>query len=312
MPFHKPILLIIFNRPEMVRQIAGRLAAISPIKVYIASDGPRSHIPGELEKVRSSRDTAIKLLIDNCYIDTLFQNNNLGCKKAVQTAIDWFFKNEPEGIILEDDCLPDESFFPYCAYLLDHYRDDSRIGIISGDNFQFGGLKLESSYYFSRYAHVWGWASWRRVWKFYRSDSQFWEEMKAEKLLHNVFNSWKTRSYWENILRRVYNNRIDTWDYQLNLSLWSQNMLSIIPACNMVTNIGFDNDATHTKNDNIFSRVESTSMQFPLIHPKYAIRNSKADRLFDSSSGLKNRILNKLRAILPISAGHDLQSHNLK
>lgn len=300
MAFGKPILLIIFNRPEMARQVAARVAGITPATVYIASDGPRSHVHGEEQKVAAARNAATTAFDRSCNVHTLYHAKNLGCKKAVQSALNWFFENESEGIVLEDDCLPDKSFFSYCDCLLDRYRDDLRIGMISGDNFQFDRLALESSYYFSRYAHVWGWASWRRTWNYYRSDKPFWEEVQKSALLKTVFNRQKVRAHWEKIFDKVYADQIDTWDYQLNLSLWSQHMVSIIPANNLVTNIGFDKTATHTKFETIFSRVESNAMPLPLTHPTFVIRNVQADQFFERMYlSYKHRIVSRLKALMP-------------
>ena len=161
-----PILFLIFNRPETTKKVFSAIKEVQPPRLYIAADGPRSEQPDEADHCELARTIATKVDWD-CEVKTLFRDQNLGIRIAVSQAIDWFFEQEPEGIILEDDCLPDQSFFWFCKELLEKYRNDTRIMHIGGTNFQFGKNRTNYSYYFSRYAHIWGWASWRRAWEYY-------------------------------------------------------------------------------------------------------------------------------------------------
>jgi GT2 family glycosyltransferase len=161
------ILILLFNRPETTIRVFDKISQIKPQRLYIASDGPRKNFDGEKEKVKKVREIATR--VDwPCEVKTLFRNENLGCKKGVSSAITWFFEQEEQGIILEDDCVPNLDFFTFCESLLDRYAEDERVSVITGNNFQNNKWRGDASYYFSKYNHCWGWASWRRSWKDYR------------------------------------------------------------------------------------------------------------------------------------------------
>ncbi len=185
-----PILLLVFNRPDTTRQVFETIRAARPPRLYVAADGPRPGRAGEAERCAEVRELTTQ--IDwPCELKTLFRNENLGCKIGVSSAIDWFFQNEPEGIILEDDVVPLPSFFLYCDVLLDRYRNDIRVGVISGSNLVSNHLMLEESYFFSRYNHIWGWASWRRAWDHYDVTMASWPEWRNNRGLQNIPGSNK-------------------------------------------------------------------------------------------------------------------------
>ena len=174
------ILILLFNRPETTIRVFDKISQIKPQRLYIASDGPRKNIDGEKEKVKKVREIATR--VDwPCEVKTLFRNENLGCKKGVSSAITWFFEQEEQGIILEDDCVPNLDFFTFCESLLDRYAEDERVSVITGNNFQNNKWRGDASYYFSKYNHCWGWASWRRSWKDYQGDIKFWPKWKKSK-----------------------------------------------------------------------------------------------------------------------------------
>jgi len=262
-----PILFLVFNRPEPARKVFDAIRAARPTRLYVAADGPRAD--RELEPQLCSATRAVVADVDwPCEVATLFQNKNLGCKVAVSQAIDWFFENEQEGIVLEDDCLPNASFFRFCDELLERYRIDDRVGLISGTNYQFGRTFGQSSYYFSRYPHIWGWASWRRTWRHYDREARQWPSFQRSGGLSDALGPGAPDArYWRDVFSRVYAGRIDTWDYQLTLALWTRRMLSIIPQTNLVTNIGFGTDATHTTLATKFANMSTGNMEFPLRHP---------------------------------------------
>ena len=274
---YTPILFLIFNRPDTTQIVFNEIRKAKPKWLFIAGDGPRKD---RLEDTRLCQKT--RTIVDqvdwDCEVSTFFRDENLGCKYAVSSAIDWFFSNVDEGIILEDDCVPDQSFFPFCEALLEKYRDDERIMMISGANFQFGREKTDDSYYFSRYFHIWGWATWKRAWKLYDKEMKAWPEIRENGYLHNILYDKRLVRYWEAIFNSVYNGSISTWDYQWVFSCWVQGGLSIIPNRNMVSNIGFDQRSTHTKGKDIRANMQTENMVFPLNHPKYLIRNAHADR----------------------------------
>jgi hypothetical protein len=296
---HSPVLFLVFNRPEPTRRTFEAIRAAKPPRLYVAADGPRTGRVGEADRCDQTR--RIATAIDwPCQLTTLFRAENLGCKQAVSRAIDWFFEHEEAGLILEDDCLPDESFFPYCDELLDRYATEQRVALISGDNFQFGRRRGAGSYYFSRYAHIWGWASWRRVWRRYDRDAAQWPKFRDEGGLQRVFG---TRSieiqHWTRIFDALHAGQIDTWDYQMNLMMWMHGMVSILPESNLVSNVGFGADATHTSGVNKFANMPVTRVEFPLQHPAAIEACSAADDYTASQMfvrSLPDRMLARLRA----------------
>lgn len=271
-----PVLMIIFNRPDTTIKVFETIRKAQPSRLYISADGPRVNRSDDTEKCMKVRDIVNKVDWD-CQVYTLFRDENLGCKKAVSSGISWFFEHEEEGIVLEDDCLPDSSFFSYCDVLLEKYRYDNRIMIISGDNFQFGHRRTDYSYYFSKYAHIWGWASWRRAWNFYDLEMKLWPEIKENGWLFDILEDKRSVNYWTEIFDTVYNNKLDTWDYQWLFTLWIHNGLCILPNVNLISNIGFGIQATHTKMENILSKIQSFSMDKPIIHPEFMIWDRVSD-----------------------------------
>jgi len=202
----------------------------------------------------------------------------LGCKLAVSSAITWFFENVEQGIILEDDCLPDPSFFPYCEELLDRYKDDTRIGHISGNNFLSGIIEENRSYDFSTFSHIWGWATWRRVWKNFDLNFPFWEEEKDKR--HLLFNNSREKFYFTSFISDALANKkkFSVWDTQYGFTLRLQSQLSVYPAVNLVINIGLgDPDATHTSIKTGKLSIPVSCINFPLKHPQYVLRNKNID-----------------------------------
>lgn len=242
-----PVLLLAFNRPDLTRQVFEAIRKAKPPRLYIAVDGARSGRPNEEENVAE----VVRFVTTNvdwkCELKTLIREENLGCKFAVKGAIDWFFKNETMGIILEDDCLPCQSFFWFCEELLELYREDTRVGQISGFNplidFDFD----KASYGFSKFGPIWGWASWRRAWNGYDVVMSSWPEVLANDTLKNFVDSKKEERWRKTIYQKTFNGEIDTWDYQWSYAKLIKKQLSVIPTVNLVENIGFGEDATHTK-----------------------------------------------------------------
>jgi hypothetical protein len=249
------ILFLVFNRPETTSRVFEVIKKIRPKRLYVASDGPRLSKINEVEKVNLVRKIATAVNWP-CEVKTLFRKQNLGCKSAVSSGIKWFFENEEQGIILEDDCLPHLDFFYFCEKLLEKYRNDEKILTITGDNFQNGIMRGSNSYYFSKYFHCWGWATWRRTWDCYDGEIKFWPKWKQSVDWINKFPDKIERKYWSSVFDKVYFNQIDTWDYPFMASLWNKGGLNLIPNVNLVSNIGFGPEATHTisindKNSNL-------------------------------------------------------------
>ncbi|NQU27789.1 MAG: hypothetical protein HQ528_05835 [Candidatus Marinimicrobia bacterium] len=270
-----PILFLVYNRPNLTKQVFDTIRTAKPDKLYIAADGPK--LSSASDKISTDQVREIVQSVDwECNISTLFSDQNQGCKIAVSNAISWFFKNEEMGIIIEDDCLPDHSFFRYCQELLLMYKDDQRILHIGGTN-PLQHPALIHSYYYSKYNRIWGWATWRRAWKYYDRHITCWPKMKKERIHYNYFDI-KEAKYWEKIWDKVYADKIDTWDYQWFLCRLSHGA-AIIPSINLISNIGFGSAATHASDiQNPLSRLTTYNLSFPLNHPDYFYYNKSLDK----------------------------------
>jgi hypothetical protein len=265
--FDTAILILAFNRPDRLRGLLDRLRGIRPTRLYLAVDGPRAEVPSDVERVQQTRD--LEAVIDwPCRVETLFQSGNLGCGRGVSTGIDWFFTHEAEGIILEDDVLPDPSFFPFCGELLERYRNDPRVFSISGSNFvPPEHISQKASYRFTHITHVWGWATWRDRWAHYEFDLTGWRKrLPIRQRWRATGSNVRDLVYWTAILDQVKSGRIDTWDYQLNAAQMAVGGMSANANVNLVQNTGFHDVATHTARPPDHLRpVEA--MEFPLTHP---------------------------------------------
>jgi len=295
-----PVAFLIFNRPDTTARVFEAIRQAKPPKLLVVADGPRPDRAGDVEKCKAAR--AIIEGVDwDCEVLTNYSDLNLGCKNRVSSGLDWVFSLVEEVIILEDDCLPHPSFFRFCQDLLDYHRNDQRIMAVSGDNFQFGRKRTEYSYYFSRYNHIWGWATWRRAWQYYDGEMKHWPEIRDGYWLNAILGDSQAIKYWAKVFQTTYDNKVDTWDYPWTFACWIQNGLTILPNVNLVSNIGFGEDATHTIGSK--SRVANLpvkEMNFPLKHPPFLLRQVKADdftyrNLFDSS--LFSRFFRKLSLV---------------
>jgi hypothetical protein len=273
-----PILFLIFNRPDVTQQVFDQIKKVKPPRLYIAADGPRKNKENEKNLCYETR--LIKNQIDwDCEVKTLFREENLGCKYAVSSAISWFFENEEEGIILEDDCLPENDFFAFCDELLNMYRNDNRIRHIGGSNFQMGKRWGCDSYYFSNLTHVWGWASWRRAWRDYDVELSSYKNIELLSVFNSIFNNNSIAEEWNSIFNQLLANKIDTWDYQLTITNLLNNGLSIIPNVNLIQNIGFGPNATHTFDTNNKFSNQKTEKLYQIKHPVLILPQKAADLL---------------------------------
>ena len=246
-----PVLLMGFNRPDTMAVVLERLREFQPVQLFLAIDGPRRDRPGEEEKVRQCRELVDEIDWE-CDVRTLFQEENLGCGLGVSMAISWFFDNVEEGIILEDDIVPDPTFFGFCAELLERYRDDQRIFAISGCNYvpPSDQSHPEQPYRFSRVPHVWGWATWSRSWRQHRLDVRDWRKrMPMRRLLNDVRGSVPGAVFWASTFELLGRGEIDTWDGQLVLAAMASGQWTATSNVNLIENIGFGSSATHTVED---------------------------------------------------------------
>lgn len=292
-PFPVPILFITFNRPEETRQSLNRIREIQPAKLYIAQDGPSSP---EQKKKTDEVFSIISSIDWECDVKYLVQKENLGCGAGVNAALDWFFENEEMGIILEDDILPDPSFFSFAGVLLEKYRYDTRIMLISGNNL-LGEYPGPGDYFFSKIGAIWGWASWRRAWQIHDKSMANWEEIKKDPIAAQILPDAMWEEHVKNI-DKVLSGEIDTWDYPFTLTLLINSGLSILPRKNLIRNIGFNENATHTKNKPEYiahntHTIDVEGLTHPLVIAPENDFDSKYFSRRQSKSGLYTRFKNK-------------------
>lgn len=282
-PLGVAILFLVFNRPDATARVFDAIRAARPPRLYVAADGPRLGRPDDVADCARAREIA--LATDwPCEVHTLLREENLGCRRAVEEALDWFFTAEEAGIVVEDDCLPGPAFFPFCDLLLARYRDDARVFSISGSNFQ--NQRHADSYYFSKHFHCWGWASWRRAWQHYRTDAN--ADWDADALSHALArladgSRWFV-PYWLQVARLVKSGRVDSWAYRVSLWCFARQAgelaLHVIPDHNLVMNIGFDGEGTHV-HGTAPEVGAAAALAFPLRHPPALVRDTAADRFTD-------------------------------
>jgi hypothetical protein len=273
-----PILFVVFNRPELTKRVFQKIRGVKPSDLYIAADGPRQDRPDDLEKCRETREI-INQIDWPCTVKTLFREKNLGCKMAVSSAIDWFFDQVEGGVILEDDCLPNQSFFYYCEDMLEGHKTNDKIMMISGMNICGEWKYPAQDYHFSYYGGIWGWATWRRAWKHYDLDMKQWNDREIRKSIRAMLGPVK---YLERktMYDAAFKKKIDTWDYQWSLARLANAGLAIVPARNLVSNIGFSAEATNSKDTkNKLANQKTFELNFPLRYNP----NTKADNKYDSA-----------------------------
>lgn len=296
--FDVPILFLIYNRPDYTEVVFSKIREIQPKSLFIAADGPKTKIDDiECQKTRK----IVEKIDWPCKVNTLFRDSNLGCKLAVSSAIDWFFSHNKEGIILEDDTLPNDSFFYFCENLLYKYQTDNSIMSITGVSWVNGKLVHPYSYYFSNYPGIWGWATWANRWDKFDLKMKEFPEFLKRNMMDEICFSKKEKEIILNYLTDTYENKIDTWDYIWHFTHFSGKKFCIVPKMNLVTNIGFDSRSTHTKASNS-NRAHSPTYEIneELNHPEKIQRNTRADsyvvnRMLLGKSSFNEIMLNKFK-----------------
>lgn len=280
-----PIAYIVFNRPQYTRQTFQVIREQQPPILFIIADGPRH---GHVKDFRLCSE--VREIVEQidwpCEVHRKYADHNLGLKKNVSDGLDWVFDMVDRAIVIEDDCLPHMDFFYFCEELLERYSDNESVAVVTGNNFQDGYKRGDASYYFSKYNHCWGWATWRRAWKHYQGDIPFWPKWsKSEDWLARIPDPVERR-YWSEIFDNVHTGGFNSWAYPWTASLWFQGGLTATPNVNLVSNIGFGADSTHT------SSVKSPLAAMPvvqlgeIIHPKLIKLDAVADKYtFDHAFG---------------------------
>jgi len=292
-----PVLFLVFNRLDTTTLVFSAIKKMQPSRLYIASDGPRDSHPSEMKAVSDVREFLLSNIDWDCEIATLFNDSNLGCKTSVSNAINWFFGQEEMGIVLEDDCLPSQSFFQYCQELLFKYEHDQRIFLITGYNKQNEWKVSENDYFFSNLGGIWGWASWRRAWEHYDvnlSDiDHFISQDGFQKSLGNSLGDLKQHMIYNSVIR----DNVDTWAMQWGYARHKNNALTCIPSVSLIKNIGFGEGATHTFGDNL-DGVAEHEITFPLRENHFIVSDESYDELLFIRPNLASRIKNKLKNFL--------------
>jgi FkbM family methyltransferase len=275
-----PVLLLAFNRPDLARKVFEAIRAARPARLFIAVDGAREHKPGESEAVAEAQRLACE--VDwPCEVHTRFLEKNHGCKFAISGAISWFFEHVEEGVILEEDCIPGASFFPYCAAMLERYRGEERVGLVSGDNFAPPKSWGKRGHGFTRYAFIWGWATWRRAWRKFDRDLVDWPARRDSGWLSSLGLASEEARHWRGIFDLCYGGRrYDSWAFPWMYSCWKAGMLCVYPAANLVSNVGFDERGTHTTQSGDSNQgVPIGELEDPLPGPSRIEADPGTDRL---------------------------------
>lgn len=298
-----PVLLIAFNRPEATRRTFERIRAARPTRLYVSIDAPRPE-RGAPERALVAEVTHLATSVDwPCELRTQASDHNRGPGGGPRWAVDWFFSAESEGIIVEDDCLPQQTFFAFCDALLPRFRDDERVGAIAGTSFAARAHATRNSYRFSRYATMWGWATWRRAWAEVDPHLSDWPAHRGTDWLLKVGRGKRDfAEYWTGVFDMVRADLPEYWDYQFQYALWRHGQVTVHPAVNLVTNIGFAADASHTQvtGAHPMRELAAEPLAFPLRHPGDIATDDVADRWIDLNVYRTRRTLRGriLRAVI--------------
>jgi tetratricopeptide (TPR) repeat protein len=279
MGLRTPVVLIIFKRPETTAKVFEVIRQVQPVKLLVIADGPRFDRLGEAEKCIAARKI-VEQVDWNCEVLTNYSDINLGCKQRVSSGLNWVFEQVEEAIILEDDCIPDPTFFYFCEELLARYRNDERVMQITGEN-THGYQSAHSSYYFSHYSFYWGWATWRRAWQLFDDQMEAWQKLRQSQWLENLLGNQERSKYWVEIFDLTYNG-FNSWGWAWTFTCFMNQGFCVVPNQNLISNVGFGKDAAHTtwEVDEI-AHLPTQSMTFPLRHPKEVKVNIRAEEVID-------------------------------
>ena len=274
-----PVALLIFNRPDTTKKVFEEIRKAEPERLFIIADGPRQNVERDKKLCELTREITERIDWD-CEVIKDYADVNFGLRKRFASGLSRMFEIVERAIIIEDDCVPHQSFFPFCQELLERYRDEKKVMMISGNNF-FSELKnKEYSYYFSSFNHIWGWATWKRAWHLYNDEMKDWNSLKDSDFLNNILQNNKSVKYFRTIFQEVYEDKINSWAYRWLYSMFRESGLSIVPSTNLVVNVGYGKHATNTKGPGKRFAVYSTNeIVFPLIHPPNIERDEELDKI---------------------------------
>ena len=298
-----PVYIIIFDRPENTKRLLESLNIYKPETLFIISDGPRKNFENDHERVIQSRKLFEKI---DWKCEVFFNNSesNLGCRKRIISGLNWVFGQVEKTIILEDDCIPSEEFFLFMELMLNKYQTNKEISSVCGTNFLPDWNKTKDSYLYSKYCHVWGWGTWKDRWEKIDFNLDKLQEIKKTKFLKSYLGSFRAYLYWHWILNNVKKKKIDSWAYIWNFTNFINNSLSIIPAINLLSNIGIGKDSSNTRSlpyKYIKAEESRKKLKFPLKYPSKFLSDSKHDLEVEDtifSKSIYNRLLWILRKFI--------------
>jgi len=297
MQYDIPILFVIFRRKDVTMRTFAAIKAAQPAKLYIACDGARETVSGEQELVEATRQAVENAIDWPCEVHRRYQDHNQGCAKAVSSAISWMFETEEMGIILEDDCVAKASFFKFVREMLHRYKDDQRIGMVAGTNLVSSKVTMPDSYCFSKYKACWGWATWKRAWSNFQLDMPWRDSDYYQSVIANNGFRAKDKNYWKYRLNLIDANYVSSWDWPWYFCLAAQNQLCIFPSKDLIVNIGFDAEATHTSFFNLPKYKDEGELSFPLRHPRYIVPYEPFDKAFYKAN---NNLYMRLSSCIPL------------
>ncbi len=275
---HVPIIFVFFNRPDHTLKVLAAIRQARPSKLYLVADGPRADVAEDAalcEKTRRLVQEGIDWL---CEVVPVFSDVNLGSGGRCASGFDRVFAEEEEAIILEDDCLPNTDFFPFCSELLERYRDDERVMSIAGTNEQEQWKSEQASYFFSIYGRTWGWATWRRAWQHFDFRIPLWGDEDVKRQIRDLVRDPVAVRQWSNAFDRCYEEDVrSVWDFQWRFARWVNSGLTVVPSVNLVCNIGSGESSTHTERD---KSMATHALGFPLRHPPAVMPDGEYDRLW--------------------------------
>lgn len=274
-----PVAFFIYNRPQTTRKVLKRIGLAEPPRLLVIGDGPSNTDSDDQEKVSSARNLIQQNIDWDCEVRTKYAEENMGMRRRFASGLEWVFEQEPEAIILEDDTVPDPTFFRFAEEMLKEYRDDTRVMDIGGTNYLGEWKSQRQDYHFSYFGGFWGWASWRRSWELYDPDMTRWDDPEAKARVRDVIADQDIFNYAHYVYQKTYEGRLDTYDYQWGFARQLNSGLSVVPSTNLVSNVGFGVDATHTDDETSnFAALESESMQFPIDKSDYVAVDRSYDR----------------------------------
>lgn len=298
--FKIPIVLICFNRPSVTRKVFNKIKKQKPSKLFIIIDGPRAKNLNDMRNVKR-----VKRIVSDinwkCKVYKNFSKNNIGLKKRIVSGLNWVFKKVDKAIILEDDCYPTDNFFTFCESMLSFYQNNKKVLVITGNNFQKEPVN-NKSYYFSKYSHIWGWATWRSTWNLFNDEEKNIQKFLRSKKFKKINKIIDEQNYWKSMHYQIKQGSLKSWAFYFLINIWKKNGLTVTPNKNLITNLGINKISSSNKNDpNLKIHLSKTDIMFPLIHPKIVKVNEIADnRVFYSvyKKNIQTRIKNKIKKMI--------------